>query len=160
MRRFSARLERMENSKFSGAKVAVLVRGQVLALLRDDTPGLPYPGMWDLPGGGRELRETPVECAMRETFEETGLRINPGCVVWERAYARAHPGLSPTWFMVAEPGWLALPPLRLGDEGQEVRWMPLHDYLTLSGAIVHLQDRLRDFLAEKELRAWRAARSG
>ena len=61
---------------------------------------------------------------------------------------------------MAEPGWLALPPLRLGSEGQEVRWMPLHGYLGLNNAVPHLQERVRQFLAQKELQAWRAARSG
>ena len=29
-------------------------RGEVLMLLRDDKPGIPYPNMWDLPGGHLE----------------------------------------------------------------------------------------------------------
>lgn len=31
---------------------------------------------WDVPKGGAELNETPVESAIREVFEETGVVIN------------------------------------------------------------------------------------
>ena len=150
----------METSNFSGAKLAVLAAGTVLTLLRDDKPGLAFSGQWDLPGGGRERGETPMQCALRETWEEAGLRINASAVTWERVYANHRPGHLPTWFLVAEPGWLALPPLRLGSEGREVRWMPLEGFLALDDAISHLQNRLRDYLAEKNLRAWRASRPG
>jgi len=150
----------MDTSNFNGAKLAILAGGQVLTLLRDNRPDIPYPGLWDLPGGGREGDETPKDCALRETFEEAGLRLSPTAITWERAYVGRNLGEVPTFFLVAEPGWLALPPLRLGDEGQEVRWMPLHGYLALDNAVPHLQERVRQFLAQKELQAWRAARSG
>ena len=50
---------------FEGAKIAVIVGERVLALLRDDRADLPWPGHWDLPGGGREGGETPrtARCA-------------------------------------------------------------------------------------------------
>jgi ADP-ribose pyrophosphatase YjhB (NUDIX family) len=32
---------------------------------------------WGLPGGILEIGESPAECARREAFEETGLRVNP-----------------------------------------------------------------------------------
>jgi 8-oxo-dGTP diphosphatase len=50
-------------------------RKQVLLFLRDDTPGIPYPNMWDLPGGHVEDGETPRECIFREMREEMGLDI-------------------------------------------------------------------------------------
>ncbi len=43
---------------------------QVLLLLRDDIPTIPYPGMWDLPGGHIENNETPQCCIQREMHEE------------------------------------------------------------------------------------------
>lgn len=34
-----------------------------------------YPGMWDFPGGRADLGETFREAAIRETEEETGLKV-------------------------------------------------------------------------------------
>lgn len=51
-------------------------RRQVLLLLRDDIPGIPYPNMWDLPGGRVEAGETPRECICREIREEMGLGLD------------------------------------------------------------------------------------
>ena len=50
---------------------------QILLLLRDDNPEIPYPNMWDIPGGHVEEGETPEECIVREMKEEMGLDIPP-----------------------------------------------------------------------------------
>jgi 8-oxo-dGTP diphosphatase len=139
----------MNVNDFSGAKLAVVIQDQVLAFLRDDRAGIPFPGLWDLPGGGRELDESPVECAVRETFEETGVVIDARCITWRRAYRNERPGGLAQWFMVAEPGWLVRPALRLGNEGQAVRWMPMQGFLDRGDAIPHLQERLGHYLAER-----------
>jgi 8-oxo-dGTP diphosphatase len=47
--------------------------GEVLLRLRDDRPGLPYPGLWDLLGGAVEAGETLPEAAIREVKEEVGI---------------------------------------------------------------------------------------
>jgi 8-oxo-dGTP diphosphatase len=39
-------------------------------LLRDDNPSIPYPNMWDLPGGHLEKDEGPREGICREMQEE------------------------------------------------------------------------------------------
>jgi 8-oxo-dGTP diphosphatase len=48
---------------------------QILLLLRDDIPGIPYPNMWDIPGGHVEQDETPEQCIVREMKEEMGLDL-------------------------------------------------------------------------------------
>ncbi|MGR7002592.1 NUDIX hydrolase [Yinghuangia aomiensis] len=43
---------------------------------------------WDLPGGGLDPGETYVDAAVREIFEETGLRLDPadvGSPIWRRS---------------------------------------------------------------------------
>jgi len=50
-------------------------RRHILLLLRDDIPTIPYPNMWDIPGGHVESNETPKECIVREMKEEMGLKI-------------------------------------------------------------------------------------
>jgi len=46
---------------------------EVLLLLRDDKVDIPFPNMWDIPGGNVEIGETPEETIRREMMEELGL---------------------------------------------------------------------------------------
>lgn len=128
---------------FNGSKLAILYRGRILSLLRDDIPTIPYPGLWDLPGGGREGAETPEACALRETMEEAALRIDPAAIVWRRFYLSDG---AITWFLVAKVDHIA--GVRLGDEGQALRWFDVAHFLLLPGAIDHMQARLETYLAE------------
>lgn len=46
---------------------------EVLLILRDDKLSIPFPNMWDIPGGKVEIGETPEEAIRREMKEEMGL---------------------------------------------------------------------------------------
>jgi len=48
---------------------------QVLFFLRDNTPDIPYPDMWDVPGGHVEDGETSEQCIVREMHEEMGIEL-------------------------------------------------------------------------------------
>ena len=70
--------------------VAILYqKGRFLLQLRDDIPGILYPGHWGLFGGHLELGETPEEALKRELLEEiTYLVPTPiqfGCYKDDRA---------------------------------------------------------------------------
>ncbi len=59
-----------------GAVIAagcVVVKGQKVLLVRRNTA--PYAGYWSIPGGKLEPSESLEECARRELFEETGMRV-------------------------------------------------------------------------------------
>ncbi len=49
---------------------------------------------WNLPGGGVESGETPVEAVIREVTEETGLEVNPHLFrhVAAKLHLEANPG--------------------------------------------------------------------
>ena len=54
---------------FVGARCVVRDEsGRILLIQRSDN------GMWSLPAGGMELGESIADCAVRELFEETGVR--------------------------------------------------------------------------------------
>lgn len=53
--------------------LAILHRdGQFLLQLRDNIPGIVYPGYWGLFGGHLEMGETPAVALKRELLEEIG----------------------------------------------------------------------------------------
>ncbi len=125
---------------FHGAKVAVIWRGAVVTLLRDDKPDIPWPGWWDLPGGGREGEEPPWACACREAAEELALDL------FAQTPRHASPHLDPAgrlvWFFVARPPVFDPTALRLGTEGTAWQMMPLQTFLTHPRVIPQFQERL------------------
>ncbi|MCK4653900.1 MAG: NUDIX hydrolase [Candidatus Cloacimonetes bacterium] len=48
---------------------------KILLFLRDDKPDIPYPNMWDVPGGHVEPDETPEVCIIREMKEEMNIDL-------------------------------------------------------------------------------------
>ncbi len=130
---------------FSGAKLALFVGQKIVVILRDDFPDIPYPGHWDLPGGGREGQETPEDCALRETEEEINLRLSVGDLIWSRQYQRPRGWV---WFFVAHmPADLASS-IRLGSEGQRWTLMDPQDYCAHPLAVPHFAVQLGQYLSE------------
>lgn len=138
---------RWDGAPFRGAKVALLHDGRLLAYRRDLLPGLPFPGHWDLPGGGREGAESPADCVLRETAEEFGLRLPPDRLVWHRVY----PGATgrPAHFFAGRLSAAEIAAIRFGDEGQEWRMMRIADFLAHPMAMPHFCRRVADLLAAR-----------
>jgi len=135
---------------FHGAKVALISDHYVLTLLRDDFADIPFPDMWDFPGGGREGHETPQDCVLRELHEEFGLRIKASDLVYQASRDGVLAGQSKIWFFGALVDRLDPSQIKFGEEGQRWELMPVESYLTHPKAISHLQDGLRGFLANLE----------
>ncbi|EDZ47207.1 NUDIX hydrolase [Leisingera daeponensis] len=128
---------------FAGAKLAVFLGQNLLVIQRDDRPDIPYPGHWDLPGGGREAGETPVACALRETREEVGLVLPPELLIWSRVYQRPH---GRVWFFAAHLPAAAAGDIRFGDEGQGWALMAPEAYCAHPLAVPHFAVQLRRYL--------------
>lgn len=131
---------------FTGAKIALLSEGRLIAYKRDMKPNIPFPGMWDLPGGGREGDETPVECAIRETREEFGLLIDARSIVWKRHYPGRTPHSPVGYFLVANVDRDSFRSVAFGDEGEQWAIMTVDSFLHHSEVVGHLKHRLRDYL--------------
>ncbi|WP_337871917.1 NUDIX domain-containing protein [Ignavibacterium sp.] len=58
---------------FGAGIIFINSNNQILLLLRDDLPNIPFPNQWDIPGGKIEENETPQAAIRREMKEELGL---------------------------------------------------------------------------------------
>ncbi len=61
-----------------GVTVLVLSNKRILLAKRKGSHGA---GTWDTPGGHLEPGESILDCALRETREETNLELNPNCII-------------------------------------------------------------------------------
>lgn len=101
---------------FVGARAAILIGARLLVTLRDDRRDIPWPNMWDLPGGGREGDETPDKTMIRETREEVALDLTGAPALWRREFPSVHPSGGIAWFFVLRLPARAESAIRLGDE--------------------------------------------
>ncbi|WP_341907693.1 NUDIX hydrolase [Sandarakinorhabdus limnophila] len=132
-----------DGADFAGAKLAALVDGHILTYRRDMKPGIPWPGMIDLPGGGREGDESPAACVLRELHEEFGLRLPESRLWWARPFPSLHPVGGTGWFLAAAITRGEVNAIRFGDEGHSPQLLGLDAFLAASDAIAPLQQRLR-----------------
>ncbi|MBP2620549.1 NUDIX hydrolase [Streptococcus panodentis] len=131
---------------FSGCKIALICGDQLLTILRDNIPTIPWPGMWELPGGGRESEETPFECVRREVFEELALKLEEAAVIWAKEYQGMVNPDKISIFMVGTITQEDVASIVFGDEGQAYQMMAVSDFLASEKVIPQLQGRLRDYL--------------
>ena len=112
--------------------------GKVLALERIDVPGA-----WQLPQGGLEVGEEPLEAVKRETCEETGIKEmdlrllspDPKLLAYElpREYRSKKTGRGQVqlWFIFCFEG--SNEAITLGDkkEFKNWQWMPMDDLVSM-----------------------------
>lgn len=130
---------------FSGAKVLVFLGQDLLVIRRDHTPGIPWPGYLDWPGGGRDNGETPEACALRETREEVGLHLSPDQFVWRHLWQGPQ---NQSWFFAAHLAPEDVGKIVFGSEGLGWQLMRPALFLDRSDAIPHFKTVLSLYLAE------------
>ena len=135
---------------FTGCKIALICDGRILTILRDDKPTIPYPNMWELPGGGCEGDESPFECAAREVYEELGIHLTEDCLLWSKIYPSMLFEGRQSVFMVGQLSQEQFDNITFGDEGQTYKLMSIEEFLNSKQAVPQLQGRLRDYLEEEK----------
>lgn len=133
---------------FTGCKIALICDGRILTILRDDKPTIPYPNMWDLPGGGREGNETPFECVAREVYEELSIQLLKDDIVWSWIYPSMLDENKNSVFLVGKLTQEQFDSIVFGDEGQGYKLVRLEEFLASDRVVPQLQGRLRDYLEE------------
>ena len=136
----------MNCETFSGAKIALVCGEELVAYKRDRKPDIPFPDLWDLPGGQREGVESPEACVIREVQEEFGLALSAREFVWSRRYPPGPITRSDTYFFVSHIDRDRVASIRFGEEGQCWAMMTLDRFLNDDAVIPHLQQRLSQYL--------------
>ena len=86
-----------------------------------------------------------MACALRETYEELGLRIPDGLITWGRRFPT---DTAWNWFFGARLAVGVEQDIIFGDEGQCWQLMEKNEFLHHPSAVPQLKDRLGCFLAE------------
>lgn len=136
---------------FSGAKVVLLCDDQIIAIQRDQKPGLKFAGMWDLPGGGREEDETPIETASREVFEELGMRLNGEDFFYQKEYPAMVEKDSIAYFLAATITNEQVESIIFGNEGQGWKLTTIDEFVNDDTIVPFLRGRLEDFKKSSSL---------
>jgi MutT/NUDIX family protein len=135
---------------FTGCKIALICDGRILTILRDDKPTIPWPNLWELPGGGREGDESPFECVAREVYEELSIQLLKDDIVWSWIYPSMLDENKNSVFLVGQLTKEQFDSIVFGDEGQSFKLMSIEEFLTLDQVVPKLQERVRDYV-EKSL---------
>lgn len=138
---------------FIGAKAALFCAGRILTCQRDEKPGLPWAGCWDLPGGGREGSETAEQCLFREVEEEFGLRLTPAHLTWRAVFPSMLWPDRPALFFAGRLAEAEIEAIRFGEEGQGWRLMALDIWLSHPHAVPEMQRRTALALEAASMRA-------
>jgi len=103
--------------------LAIVMRGDSVLVVRRANP--PMPGRWGFPGGVLELGETVAQGAMRELFEETGVKaeaVGPLTVI-DTIDRDSAGGVRYHYTLVAVIGHWQSGEGMPGDDAEEVAWL-------------------------------------
>ena len=136
----------IEISDFTGCKIALFCGDKLLTILRDDKSNIPYPNTWELPGGGREGDESPVECVAREVYEELGIHLTEDCLLCSKVYPSMLFEGKESVFLVGKLAQEQFDKIVFGDEGQGYKLMSVEEFLGSDKVVPQLQDRVREYV--------------
>lgn len=138
-----------ERFDFTGCKIALFCGDKILTILRDDKPTIPWPNLWELPGGGREGNETPFECVAREVYEELNIQLSKDDIIWSWIYPSMLDENKKSVFLVGQLTQEQFDSIVFGDEGQGYKLVSLEEFLTSDRVVPQLQERVRDYVEKK-----------
>jgi len=119
----------MNDRPTCGVGAVTIQDGRLLLVQRGRPPGR---GLWAIPGGRVLYGERMTEAVRREVFEETGLQINPGRVIWTGD--SIGPGEPPAWHFCLVDYLCTVHggDLMVGDDAASAAWVPLEEVANLA----------------------------
>jgi 8-oxo-dGTP diphosphatase len=131
--------------KFTACKLAYILDGKLLVYLRDDFAHIPFPNMWDFPGGVREGGETPEQCVLRELEEEFGIKLEEPRLIYKKIGVNFN-NTGNSYFFVAHGKQEEIDAIVFSEEGQYWQLMAIDEFLAHPQAIGRLKNRLQEYL--------------
>ncbi len=125
-----------------------LIRNKKVLMVRHVEPARAY---WTLPGGSIEAGETPADAAVREVWEETGLRVRAVRLLWEGTYGHGS-RTSPEFCYLLEADALNESAASLGQDPEEAH-LPVESRLLQGVAWVPLTELAGDAQVSRVRRA-------
>jgi 8-oxo-dGTP diphosphatase len=111
-----------------GAKVIIFSLDKILLFHRDDIPTIPFPGCWQLVGGGIEEGETPEQALLREVKEETSYDLKKFKLITETIGSNGENAwIYATYVDKEERAKFIIGP----GEGQEIGWFTFEEAFKL-----------------------------
>lgn len=129
----------LADTEMIGAKVAIVCGERILTYVRDNHAHIPDPDCWDLPGGLREPNETIRDCALREVWEEFGLRLPRAAFVHAARFTKYEPRRIEAVFLAIQVEQEMVDRIVFGDEGQCWELMPVSRFIAHPRAVKELQ---------------------
>lgn len=137
--------------EFTADVVVVREDGHVLLVRRGAEP---FEGAWALPGGHLDSGETPLDAAVRELAEETGVRVEPADLrevgVWKDEGRDPRGRYVTTVYAVDVPAGTAA---QAADDAASLVWLPTGTALDVPLAFDH-SDILAAAVGPREGMEW------